>query len=264
MSYLISHVSALKYANKLKECGDELYADFDNSDPDAIKDLKEHLGSLWPPRDGREIEAQPQLHDAPIPPLIHSESNQDYTPQDVFAAAADINTALPVSAHLTHLVSTETLTTLGTGQHMSSTPLLQAVAHTNTGGSMSSDNASRSTSSSRVSLQSTRTTLNRTPLSQSTQSDPSQVPIPPATSANTGASNGNPVYVEICVKHKQYISRHKEVQVDMAEDDYHFFQRVKDAYFEIRRPRWNTFLKPYQIEHVQVIIHNTKAYMQCS
>ncbi|KAH8597300.1 hypothetical protein B0O99DRAFT_618507 [Bisporella sp. PMI_857] len=62
--------------------------------------------------------------------------------------------------------------------------------------------------------------------------------------------------MEVCVKHKNYVSRHKEVQVYLSEDDYHFFKRVKDAYLEIRRPRWNIFLRPFHIKHVQFSVQN--------
>jgi hypothetical protein len=89
----------------------------------------------------------------------------------------------------------------------------------------------------------------------------------PSKDDNTQISAGNsmqcgltarletPTYMETCVKYRGYVSRHKEVQVKMCEDDYHFFKRVKDAYLELRGSRWLDLLKPVRIDHVQASIH---------
>jgi hypothetical protein len=100
--------------------------------------------------------------------------------------------------------------------------------------------------------------------------------LTPSEDDNTQISAGNPMqcglmalleiptYMETCVKYRGYVSRHKEVQVKMCEDDYHFFKRVKDAYLELRGSRWLDLLKPVRIDHVQASIQiRSKQAQKC-
>jgi hypothetical protein len=98
--------------------------------------------------------------------------------------------------------------------------------------------------------------------------------LPPSKDYNTQISAGNPMgcgfparvekptYVETCVKYKGYVSRHKEVQVEMCEDDYHFFKRVKDGYLELRGSRWLDLFKPVRIDHVQASTRTRSKHAQ--
>ncbi|KAM3084747.1 hypothetical protein ACMFMG_003203 [Clarireedia jacksonii] len=206
------------------ECGDNLWADFDDSNPELVDELEYEL---------RQRRASGSItNESNIVP-VSQEPILDPTRK-----------------------STDIISSGRTGQMWLPGPSVQH-SHVKTAASSSSDGMN-----------------NLIPLSQISHSsgDPMQNNATPGDSLpssgehNAQTSGGNsmrcrfnaslvaPTYVETCVKSKSHVSRHKEVQVKMCEDDYHFFKRVKDAYLELRGSRWLNLLKPFSVQKMGEVV----------
>ncbi|KAH7304344.1 hypothetical protein BKA65DRAFT_521460 [Rhexocercosporidium sp. MPI-PUGE-AT-0058] len=231
------------------ECGDGLYADFDNRDPKAVERLNEELQTL---RKANIVREQPKAADLELklPPLTknHRESsaNMDVLPTTPLLGAMG-SPSNPILKQRPE-ESTDKVSKQH-GSESASTSLVRG------------DRRQDSTSSTEGSTNRSSATSRSASVGSSSQSS-LQFHTDPSTRTNLQLSVNEPIYMEICVKHKQYTSRHKEVQVSASEDDYLFFKRVKDAYIEIRQPRWNIFnifLKPFQVNHVQFSVQSMGA-----
>ncbi|KAL2068384.1 hypothetical protein VTL71DRAFT_16482 [Oculimacula yallundae] len=240
------------------ECGDDLYADFDNSDRASIERLVEQLSSLRDPNTTRirpTFEKQDSVLNSSVLPTLspgppETGGTATLTPFDISVIPLnDVDRGTPITDIP---ADSDSFSPTTTHPHQSVSIDGNRIPVENQGKpQLLPVSASIS--------QAGGSNINQVLAEQAIPLNQIKFLRLPARSSQENMRNKIPLYVEICVKHKQYTSRHKEITVDMAENDAQFFQKINKAYCEIRRPRWTRLLRPIRIEHVKFSVQNMGA-----